>query len=121
MAAGCRTSIAQPRSSRSPHQDGSAVHASIEARVDVFHEARGASRLLEWVRSEARRSGFRGQKLARFRIGAAGLILWVGDSLTLVTWRQGRVFAAVFGDELPRARLVALARVQQRRIVAELR
>ena len=96
-------------------------HASIEARVDVFRGAGGASRLLEWVRSEARRSGFHGQKLARFRIGAEGLILWVGDSLTLVTWRQGRVFAAVFGDELPRARLVALARVQQRRIVAELR
>jgi hypothetical protein len=49
------------------------------------------------------------------------MILWVGDSVTLVAWRQGRVFSGVFGDGVQRSRLVSLARVQQRRIVAALR
>ncbi|MGH3077995.1 MAG: hypothetical protein ACRDPZ_07395 [Gaiellaceae bacterium] len=97
---------------------GSAV---VEARADVFRGADGARKLLEWVDLEARKSGTSGQQRAPMRIGAGGWIYWAGGLYHLVAWRHGRVFAGVAGAQIARARLVALARVQQRRIAAALR
>jgi hypothetical protein len=91
--------------------------ASIEARADVFRAPTGAEKCLAWVVSELRKSGISGQRLERFRIGDKGWIFWAGR-WTLLVWRQGAVFSGVHGDGLSKARVVELARSQQRRIVA---
>jgi len=97
---------------------------TIESRADLFNGATGARKLLVWVDSELRKSGFAGQKRARVDLGSEGWVHWAGGSgldLSVVVWRQGRVFAGVMGLGLTKDRTLALARVQQRRIVAALR
>lgn len=97
---------------------------TIEARVDVFRGTDGAHKLLVWVDNELRKAGFAGQKRERVDLGSEGWVHWAGGSgldLSVVVWRQGRVFAGVMGLGLTKDRTLALARVQQRRIVAALR
>ena len=97
---------------------------TIESRADLFNGATGARKLLVWVDSELRKSGFAGQKRARVDLGSEGWVHWAGGSgldLSVVVWRQGRVFAGVMALGLTKDRTLALARVQQRRIVAALR
>ena len=43
-----------------------------------------------------------------------------GKPYTTVSWRHGRVIAAVVGQGVPTATVVRLARAQQRRIAAAL-
>jgi len=97
---------------------------TIESRADVFDSANGAHKLLVWVDSELRKLGFAGQKRAAVNVGSEGWVHWAGGSgldPSVVVWRQGRVFAGVMALGLTKDRTLALARVQQRRIVAALR
>ncbi|MGI8861304.1 MAG: hypothetical protein ACR2GV_01065, partial [Gaiellaceae bacterium] len=69
---------------------------TIESRADVFDGANGAHKLLGWVDSELRKSGFAGQKRAAVNLGSEGWVHWASGSgldLSVVVWRQGRVFA----------------------------
>lgn len=88
----------------------------IEDRVDVFRTAAGARELLEFVDLEYRKAGLKGQRRTPVDIGAGGSMHYVGGSYALVIWRQGSIFAGCFGEGIPRARVLALARVQERRI-----
>ena len=97
--------------------------ASISSRADLLRTAKGARMLLDFFELEMRKSGIKGLVRTRLRLGAEG---WVyrGRSpfaFTVVAWRYGRVFAGVAGTGISRARTLALARVQQRRIAAALR
>lgn len=96
---------------------------TIEARADVFRGTDGAHKLLLWIDRDLRKAGFAGQKRAAVDIGAEGWAHWAGGSgldLSVVVWRQGRVFAGVMGLGLMKDRTLALARLQQRRIAAAL-
>lgn len=97
---------------------------TISARADVFRGPGGAHELLVWTDRALRKSGFAGQKRARLDIGSEGWIHWAGASglnLSVVVWRQGRVFSGVMALGLTKDRTLVLARAQQRRIVAGLR
>jgi len=97
---------------------------TIESRVDLFDGANGAHKLLGLVDRELRKSGYAGQKRAAVNVGSEGWVHWASGSgldLSVVVWRQGRVFAGVMGLGLTKARTLALARFQQRRIVAGVR
>jgi hypothetical protein len=96
--------------------------AQLESRADVFRKPAGARLLLDWFDRELRMSGLRGLRRASIRIGAAGWV-YAGPSpspFVLVVWRYDRVFAGVVTRGLTRARTIALARAQQRRIAAAL-
>jgi hypothetical protein len=92
----------------------------IETRSDVFRTAAGARQMLAWVDLETRKAGFSGQRRAPLSIGRGGWIHSVGDSYTIVIWRQGRIFAGVLAAGISRSRTIGLARAQERRIGAEL-
>jgi hypothetical protein len=96
---------------------------SIASRVDLFRGRAGSRLLLDYFDNEMRRSGIRGLHRSRLAIGDEG---WLygdrkGDVVTFVVWRSGRVFSAVVGAGVARARTVSLARLQQRRIAAAFR
>lgn len=96
---------------------------TIEARADVFRASDGAHKLLVWTDRELRKAGFAGQKRARVDLGSEGWVHWASGSgldLSVVVWREGRVFAGVMGLGLTKDRALALARLQQRRIAATL-
>ena len=94
--------------------------ARIESRSDVFRAAAGARGMLSWVDLETRKAGLLRQRRASLEIGAGGFLHWVGGGYTFVVWRQGRVFTGVFAEGISRARTIALARAQARRIAREL-
>ena len=95
---------------------------SIASRVDILRGRNGADLLLGYFESEMRRSGIRGLHRERIAIGDEGLLYGdrVGSVITFVVWRHGRVFSAVVGAGVARARVTSLARLQQRRIAAAL-
>jgi hypothetical protein len=95
----------------------------IEARADLFRDGRGAHNLLAWVDREFRRAGMKGLKRERAGVGNEGWVYWGGPSsgLAAVVWRYSRVWAGVGGMGLGKARTLALARLQQKRIAATLR
>jgi hypothetical protein len=93
--------------------------ASIETRVDLFESASGARKLHRWVDRETQKSGIKGVVRARARIGSEGAIYSFGDS-RIVYWRYGRAWSGMSTDRLTTARVLALARAQQRRIAAAL-
>ena len=94
--------------------------ARIESRSDVFRAAVGARGMLSWVDLEARKAGFLRQRRASLEIGSGGFVHWVGGGYTFVVWRQGRVFTGIVAVGISRARTIALARAQARRIAREL-
>ena len=94
--------------------------STLETRSEVFRTAAGARQMLAWIDLETRKAGFSGQRRAPLSIGSGGWIHWVGDSYTVVIWRQGRVFAGVRAAGVYRSRTIGLARAQARRIAAEL-
>jgi hypothetical protein len=94
--------------------------ARIESRSDVFRTARGARAMLARIDLDARKAGLRGQRRERLSIGAGGFVHSVGSVYTFVIWRQGRVFAGIVGEGIPRRRAIGLARAQERRIAGEL-
>jgi hypothetical protein len=97
--------------------------STIEARADLFRDVDGARNLLDWVDREFRRAGVKGLKRARAGVGSEGWVYWGGSSspVAFVVWRYSRVWSGVAGMGLGKARVLALARLQQRRIGAVLR
>lgn len=97
--------------------------STIEARADLFRDPDGARNLLAWVDREFQRSGLKGLKRARAGVGKEGWVYWGGSSLGLavVVWRYSRVWSGIGSMGLGRARVLALARLQQQRIAAALR
>jgi hypothetical protein len=95
---------------------------TIEARADVFRTPRGAREMLRWAERQVRLSGVRGVRSRGVALGDEALAVEVGSPPVeiYVYWREGVVWSAVGGRNLTRARALALARLQQRRIVAEL-
>jgi hypothetical protein len=96
--------------------------AKIEARADLFRDAQGARRLLDWVDREYQKSGIRGLKREQPRIGDESFLYRAGDAsvFTVVLWRSSRVWAGVVGVGLRKGQVLDLARTQQRRIAAVL-
>jgi hypothetical protein len=99
--------------------------ARLESRAVVFRERRGARSVLAWYHRELvanapapprRTPASIGDEAWVYRISSPA----IGD-FTLAVWRYDRVFAVVVSEGIPRARMVALARAQQRRILAALR
>jgi hypothetical protein len=92
--------------------------SKLEARADVFRSRSGAGAMLDLADREWRKAGISGQTRAPFDLGDRGVVYSAsGDrTLTLVLWREGRVFAGLQGVGLPRAQTVALARAMQRGI-----
>jgi hypothetical protein len=96
--------------------------SSIEARSDVFRSATGARELQRWAEREVRLSGIRGIRRANPGIGAQSLLVEMRAprAEVYVYWRYGVVWSALGGHNLGRAQVLALARLQQRRIAATL-
>lgn len=96
---------------------------AIESRADLFRGARGARMFLDWLDAEMRKAGIAGVVRTRVGVGSGGW-LYTGRTtaaFVLIAWRHDRVFAGVVATGLSKARVVALARVQQRRIASALR
>jgi hypothetical protein len=96
--------------------------STIESRADLFRQAAGARLLFTWFVREVKVAGISGLERSRADVGSEG---WVytspsRGSFTLVVWRYERVFAGVVSRGVSRERTLALARVQQRRIVVAL-
>ncbi len=98
--------------------------SSIKARADVFRSPSGARELLRFARREVRLAGIKGVPLrpVPVAIGDEGFLVEVRLRPVgyYVYWREGVVWSALGGEKLAKARVLALARVQQRRIVGEL-
>jgi hypothetical protein len=95
----------------------------IGARVDLFRGADGARAVLQWFGAEMRKAGIKGLMQTRGSIGDES---WVYSArspapFAIVAWRYGRAFSGVAATGLNKARVLELARVQQRRIAAALR
>jgi len=97
--------------------------AMIRSRTDLFRRPEGARMMLIWVDKQARLSGLKGLKRARAGVGAESWIYWQASASgsAVAIWRYGAAFAGVQGLGLSKARVLALARKQQRRIAAALR
>jgi hypothetical protein len=95
----------------------------IGARVDLFRGSDGARIVLEWFGVEMRKAGIQGLMRTQGSIGDES---WVYSArgpapFAIVAWRYRRAFSGVAATGLNRARVLELARVQQRRIAAALR
>ncbi len=106
-------------------KEGGPLGPSIESRTDIYERTSGARAHLGYIDGEMKRSGIRRLTRAKADIGAEA---WVyaargagSGGYTLVAWRYRRVFAGVLSLDVSKARTLALARVQQRRIAAALR
>jgi hypothetical protein len=96
---------------------------SIASRVDVFRGPAGPRLVFDYFDEEMRKSGIKGLYRSRVAIGDEGRLYGdkKGEVITFVVWREGRVFSAVVGNGIARARTLALARLQQQRIAIALR
>jgi hypothetical protein len=95
----------------------------IGARVDLFRGSDGARVVLQWFGAEMQKAGIKGLVRTGASIGDES---WVYSArspapFAIVAWRYGRAFSGVAATGLSRARVLELARVQQRRIAAALR
>lgn len=97
--------------------------AAIESLADVFRAPEGARMVLLWFDREVRRASPAPLKRTATGIGAQGWVYRGSKPLrfTLVAWREGPVFGAVFGIGVSTDTTLALARTQERRIAAALR
>jgi hypothetical protein len=97
--------------------------STIEARVDVFRSPSGPREMLRWADRQVRLSGIRGVKRVDAHIGEESFVVAIGAPWfeVYVYWRHGVVWSALGGRGLTKARALALARLQQRRIDAALR
>jgi hypothetical protein len=98
------------------------VHAGtgsgLQSQVDLFRKPGGARMMLARVHEGWQRLA-NGDPRGRVRIGDEGFFFG-GQVDTAVYWRHGRAAGLVLGISLSKARTVALARKQQRRIAAAL-
>jgi hypothetical protein len=95
---------------------------TIEARADVFGSQAGAREMLRYANRQARLAGIAGLRAARVDVGAEGWVIYTRSSWveSYVYWRYRSVWAALGGRSLSKDQALALARVQQRRMVAAL-
>ena len=97
---------------------------TIRSRADVFRTPAGARLVLSAAARAFDVSGVRGMRRTALRIGNQG---WVyagpgrSSTLNFVVWRYDRVYAGVAVWGIAKARAIAMARTQQRRIAAALR
>jgi hypothetical protein len=96
---------------------------SIASRVDLCRGPAGPGLLLDYFDEEMRKAGIKGLYRSRLALGDEA---WLygdrkGEVITFVVWREGRVFSGVVGNGITRARTLALARLQQRRVAAAVR
>lgn len=95
---------------------------TIEARADVFRSPAGPREMLRWADRQVRLSGIKGLRRESVRLGSDAFLVSSGSSReAYVYWRHGVVWSALGGRGLGKAQVLALARVQQRRIVSALR
>jgi hypothetical protein len=100
------------------------VDDDIASRVDLLRGRAGARGMLEWFLREANRQSQLHIRPRAFRLGDEGMLYWWKfhrEEFTIVLWRSGRAFSLVGGGGLGQRAVIALARTQQRRIVAALR
>jgi hypothetical protein len=96
----------------------------IKSRADVFRKAQGAKLVLNAAARAFDISGVQGMRRTPVRIGDEG---WVyggpsrSSTVNFVVWRYDRVYAGVAVWGVTKARTIAMARTQQRRIAAALR
>jgi hypothetical protein len=98
--------------------------ATLVTSADLFRRAEGVDRFVTWYQQQFREPGGQAPKVTRAWIGARATVATnevAGKPYTTVSWRHGRVIAAVVGQSVPTATVLRLARVQQRRIAAALR
>jgi hypothetical protein len=95
---------------------------TIEARSDVFRSAAGPRAMLAYADREVRLAGIKGLEREDVRLGADAFLVSAGPTGEVyVYWRYGVVWSALGGRNLGKAKVLSLARVQQRRIVSALR
>lgn len=95
---------------------------TLQSRVDLCERSAGARVVFDYIEDGMKLAGIKGLRREPAGIGSESWVYWAGPrGLTLVAWRHGRVFAGIVGLGLTKARALALARVQQRRITAALR
>jgi hypothetical protein len=97
---------------------------SIASRADVFHGRSGARRMLAWFVAETERQGVLHLHASKVPLGDEGVeYSFAGGDVrfTIVLWRYRRVFSIVGAGGLERARVLVLARTQQRRVASALR
>jgi hypothetical protein len=97
---------------------------TIASRVVVFHDRSGARQMLTWFDAEMQRQGVRHLHRTEAPVGDEGVeysFAGGGVRFTIVLWRFRRVFSAVGAGGLERARVLGLARTQERRVAAALR
>jgi hypothetical protein len=97
---------------------------TIRSRADVFRKPAGAKLVLAAAATAFDASGIRGMHRSPLRIGTEG---WVygqrsgSNTLNYVVWQYDRIFAGVAAWGVTKARTIAMARTQQRRIAVALR
>jgi hypothetical protein len=97
---------------------------SIVSRADVFRGRTGATKMYAWFVGEVRKQTqvhLRGTTLTLGREGIAYSWKAGNARFTIAVWRYGRTFSVVGGGGLERARVLALAGVQQHRVAAAFR
>jgi len=98
---------------------------SIVSRADVFRGRAGSRQMLAWyvAQAQSQKTPIR-LRLATLALGDEAVTLSFGGGglhFALAVWRYGRTVSIVGGAGLARARVLALARTQQRRVAAALR
>lgn len=98
---------------------------SIVSRADVFRDRAGSRRMLAWYVAQAQRERTPIRlRLETLALGDEAATLSFGGGgirFTVAVWRYRRVVSIVGGAGLTRARVLGLARTQQRRVAAALR
>ena len=95
---------------------------TIEARADVFRSPSGSREMLRWADRQVRLSGIRGIERENVRLGTGAFLVSAAPTGEVyVYWRYRTVWSALGGRGLAKAQVLALARVQQRRIASALR
>lgn len=97
--------------------------ARIESRVEVFRREEGTPAVLTAFDAAMRAAPAPGYRRSRAGVGTQAWLYTGGSPLAFaaVIWRYDRIVASVWTGGMSVARTLALARAQQRRIVAELR
>lgn len=97
---------------------------TLTSRADLFRNSEGSRQMMAYVVDDAKRSGIKGLRRSPVRMGSGGWLYGGGSgagAFNLVIWRHQRVFAGLVAFGVPKARVLGLARAQQRRIAAAIR
>ena len=96
---------------------------SIASRADVFRGRAGAQQMYAWFVEQVSRQGVSHLRSTGLPLGDSG-VSYAGKvggyTFTIAVWRYGWVFSVVAGGGIDKARLLGLARAQQRRVARAL-